>query len=135
MQIVPFFPLLGDPLAGIVRLKLGKLARQLRESQRIGLTCTDAVVAAIADRCTEVETGARNIDHIINRTLRPEIATEILSRMGEDAPLGDLLVDVGPDGRFSYAFAGDAPPAPAAEAPASGDADAEARAQVAEPAQ
>ena len=40
-----------------------------------------ALITAIADRCTEVESGARNVDHILTRTLLPELSTEFLSRM------------------------------------------------------
>ncbi|MGX1096130.1 type VI secretion system ATPase TssH [Amorphus sp. MBR-141] len=104
MQIVPFYPLVGSPLVGIVRLKLNKLVRQLRESQKIDLSYTDAVANLIAARCTEVETGARNIDHIINRTLRPAIATEILNRMTDEENLDHMAIDVGPDSGFVITF-------------------------------
>ena len=113
MQIVPFYPLVGSPLVGIVRLKLNKLVRQLRESQKIDLSYTDAVANLIAARCTEVETGARNIDHIINRTLRPAIATEILNRMTDEADIDHMAIDVGPDSDFVITFG--APAAPAAD--------------------
>lgn len=104
MQVVPFYPLVGSPLAGIVRLKLNKLVRQLRETQKISLTYTDAVANLIASRCTEVETGARNIDHIINRTLRPAIATEILNRMTDEENLDHMAIDVDEDSGFVITF-------------------------------
>jgi type VI secretion system protein VasG len=115
MQIVPFFPLLGEALAGIVRLKLDKVIKRLWTSQRIRASYTDAVVKAIGDRCTEVETGARNIDHIINKSLLPQIATEILSRMGDDHQPDTLVIDIGPDGSFVYNFSSSGAPAPAIE--------------------
>jgi type VI secretion system protein VasG len=104
MQIVPFYPLRPDVLGEIVRLKLGKVGKRLKESQKIAFAYSDRVVEAITARCTEVETGARNIDHIVNRTLLPEIATEILNRMSGDAPAERLFVDVGTEGGFTYAF-------------------------------
>ncbi|HVA11625.1 MAG TPA: type VI secretion system ATPase TssH [Stellaceae bacterium] len=104
MQIVPFFPLLGDALAGIVRLKLDKVGRRLRDSQKMNFSYTDEVVTQIAGRCTEVETGARNIDHIINRTLLPAISTEILGRMAESALTDSIEVGVGAGGAFGYRF-------------------------------
>ncbi len=105
MQIVPFYPLVGDALGAIVRLKLDKVGDRLKGSHKMGFSYTDAVIDQIVSRCTEVETGARNIDHIINRTLLPEIATEILSRMGEDVAFESLALDIGPDGRFAYDIA------------------------------
>ena len=107
MQIVPFYPLLADALGEIVRLKLDKVGRRLRDNQKIAFGYSDAVVDQITARCTEVETGARNIDHIVNKTLLPQIATEILTRMNSSEPMTKLFVDVGADGDFTYSFADD----------------------------
>ncbi|MBA4790886.1 MAG: type VI secretion system ATPase TssH [Rhizobiales bacterium] len=114
MQIVPFYPLLGDTLGEIVRLKLDRVGKRLRESQKMAFSYSDAVVRQIAERCTEVETGARNIDHIVSKTLLPEIATELLARMSEEKQADALHVDLADDGRFAYVFsdaAGAAEPA------------------------
>jgi type VI secretion system protein VasG len=104
MQIVPFYPLLADALSEIVRLKLDKVGRRLQENQKIVFSYSDAVAEQIVARCTEVETGARNIDHIVNKTLLPQIATEILTRMNSSEPTSRLFVDVGSDGAFTYRF-------------------------------
>jgi type VI secretion system protein VasG len=105
MQVVPFYPLHGDVMHDIVRLKLGKVGKRMAESQKMSFDYTDAVVKQIAARCTEVETGARNIDHIINRTLLPEISTEILTRLSDEVEAAGLTIDIGDGGRFSYEFA------------------------------
>ena len=117
MQVVPFYPLMPDVLGEIVRLKLNKVGKRLRESQKMAFHYSDAVVEAITARCTDVDTGARNIDHIVNRTLLPEIATEIIGRMGEEHAPDRLSVDLDASGAFSYRFDGGsiAPMAEAAE--------------------
>jgi type VI secretion system protein VasG len=66
----------------------------------------DAVVDGIAERCTEVETGARNIDHIINGTLLPEISRQILAKMAEDDLPDELHVGFDAEGNFTYGFSG-----------------------------
>jgi type VI secretion system protein VasG len=104
MQIVPFFPLKADALGGIVRLKLNKVGDRLRSSQKMRFEYTDAVVEQITLRCTEVETGARNIDHIINRTLLPEISTQILQRLGDEQEASALRIGIAEDGAFTYEF-------------------------------
>jgi len=105
MQIVPFYPLIGAPLEKIVRLKLNKIGKRLRENQMLDLAYADEVVRSIAARCTEVETGARNIDHIINRTVLPELSTELLTQMGaEDADFTKVEIGMGEGGSFSYAL-------------------------------
>ncbi len=107
MQIVPFYPLFGEVMEGIVRIKLNRVGKRLGESQKMSFSYTDAVVSQIAARCTEVETGARNIDHIINRTLLPEISTEILTRLGDEEAATGLEIGVADDGSFSYTFTTD----------------------------
>ena len=87
-----------------MRLKLNKVGARLRASQKMRFEYTDAVVEQITQRCTEVETGARNIDHIINRTLLPEISTEILQRLGDEQQSSALKVDIAGDGSFAYTF-------------------------------
>lgn len=104
MQIVPFYPLVGEVLKDIVELKLNKVVKRLASSQDMELVYTPEVVQQIADRCKEVETGARNIDHIINRTLLPEISTQILEQMGDESQPEKLQITIGDDGSFSYTF-------------------------------
>jgi type VI secretion system protein VasG len=120
MQIVPFFPLQGETLGQIARLKLNKVGARLKAGQKIGFHYSDEVVEAIVGRCTEVETGARNIDHIVNKTLLPDIATEILSRMHEEKQADSITVSIGPNGGFVYSS--EAKAAPAGERP-SGEAE------------
>ncbi len=104
MAIVPFYPLGQEVLADIARLKVDKVARRLYQSHRMHLDYSDAVVETIAARCTEVETGARNIDHILQGTLLPQISTELLQRMSA-GPLPDRLgLDVDEAGGFLLRF-------------------------------
>ncbi len=62
------------------------------------------VVASIAQRCTEVSSGARNVDHILTRTLLPEMSAEFLARMAEGQAVGEVRVGVDPEGAFRYTF-------------------------------
>ncbi len=57
----------------------------------------------MARRCTEVESGARNVDNILTNTLLPEISKQILGRMAEGERLGSIHVSIAPDGSFVYA--------------------------------
>ncbi len=90
MEIVPFVPLAGDFLKEIIRLKMGKVAGRLLDSHRMKLEVDPRVEEIIAGRCTEVETGARNIDHIIQQTLLPMLSTSLLEKMAE-GPLPDRV--------------------------------------------
>jgi len=102
IAILPYFPLSDDVMKNIIWLKVGKIARRVEEQYGATFTYGPAVVDAIAARCTEVETGARNVDHILNRTVLPEMAAEFLSRMAEGKTISGVDVGVDPDGNFQY---------------------------------
>jgi type VI secretion system protein VasG len=104
MTVVPYYPLGPDALKEIVALKLGKIAGRLMESHRMSLEYAPSVVDQITLRCSEVETGARNIDHILQGTLLPRISTELLSRMGAGALPDRLKLSLGSDGDFVIEF-------------------------------
>ena len=91
-----------EALKQIIRLKLGKIQRRLRENHKIKLTYDDAFLETVADRCTEVESGARNVDNILTNSLLPDISRKILSSMAEGEKLSVIHVGVGEDGEFSY---------------------------------
>jgi len=104
MTLVPFYPIDPETMGLITRLKLGRVGKRLAESHRMAFDYDDAVVAQIAERCTEADTGARNIDHIIRGNLLPRISSEILQRMAADAIPSRLTVKVGDDGDFALVF-------------------------------
>jgi len=56
-------------------------------------------------RCTEVDTGARNVDHILNGTLLPEIAEQVLARMAAANAIERIKVSAGKNGDFKYTVA------------------------------
>jgi type VI secretion system protein VasG len=58
----------------------------------------------IAGRCTEVESGARNVDNILSNTLLPELSRQLLGRMAEEQPVQRVLVELAPDGNFQYSW-------------------------------
>jgi type VI secretion system protein VasG len=104
MQIVPFYPIAKEVMGEIVELKLAKVGQRLAGSHKIAFGYTPEVVQQIAARCTEVETGARNIDYIINGNLLPQISTELLGRMGDEQLPGNLEIAIGEDGGFVLNF-------------------------------
>jgi len=103
MVIIPYFPVRDEALKQIVRLKVGKIQRRLAETHRIALTHDDGLLDGVAKRCTEVESGARNVDNILTNTLLPEISRRILGRIAEGEKLAPIHVSIGTDGAFEYA--------------------------------
>ena len=109
MIVIPYFPVRDEALKKIVLLKVGKIQRRLSESHKITMKLDDAVIDEVAKRCTEVESGARNVDNILTNTMLPEISRQILSRMAEETLTSQIHVRVGSDGRFTYAWESEEP--------------------------
>ena len=100
MTVVPYRPLDPVTLRSITVLKLNKLGDRIEESHSVRPTISDAVVDEITKRCTEVETGARNVDHIMRGSLTPLLAKELLSVMSIGGKVGAVDIDLGDDGSF-----------------------------------
>ncbi len=100
-KVIPYYPITDENLRLITRLKLDAVARRMRQNRNTALFYGDDVVEAIASRCTEVDSGARNIDHILSHTLLPEMSREILGRMAEGEHVEEIRVSVNEDG-FVY---------------------------------
>jgi type VI secretion system protein VasG len=102
MVIVPYFPIRDEALARIIRLKLGKIERRLAEVHRVALVYGDDLVSTVASRCTEVESGARNVDNILTNGLLPEVSRILLEAMVSGTRLTAVRVGIGSDGAFTY---------------------------------
>jgi type VI secretion system protein VasG len=100
---VPYFPLRDEAMKQIVTLKLAKIQRRIRDNHKIELSYDPAVVAEVAKRCTEVESGARNVDNILTNTMLPDVSRYLLSRMAERQKPSAIHVSVGENGAFAYA--------------------------------
>ncbi len=103
--IIPYFPVRDDVLRQIIRLKLGKVERRLAETRKVRLEVDDAVVEAILARCTEVESGARNVDNILTNTALPAISQVILRSLVDGLHPGRIRVQVAETGDFTYEVA------------------------------
>jgi len=101
--VVPYYPISDEILKLIIRLQLDRLRRRIEENHGVPFTYGDEVVALIADRCTEVESGARTVDAILTNTLLPEVSRELLSRFLEGRKVAKVEVGTA-DSRFTYAF-------------------------------
>ncbi|WP_028318101.1 type VI secretion system ATPase TssH [Desulfobulbus elongatus] len=104
MTIVPFFSLGAEAMRGIVQLKLGRVRKTLWQNNKMALTFADQVIDVITARCTEVETGARNIDYILNANVLPKLSQAILHHLSEGEMPAAVHLDVDDDGTFQYHF-------------------------------
>ena len=101
-KVIPYYPISDDVLVRIIGLKLDKIGRRVAVNHKAEFSYDAALVEAVLARCTEVDSGARNVDHILNGTLLPEIAASVLARMADGAPIVRIKVGAGKAGQFKY---------------------------------
>ena len=124
MNVIPYLSLDRDAMGAIARLKLNKVDRRLREAHGIRFVFSDDVVETIADRCTTIDAGARNIDAIIDRTVLPAASRALLTRLAEERLPVALHLGIDEAGDFTYTFVepGEGLPEPSDATPEATDA-------------
>jgi type VI secretion system protein VasG len=105
VTVVPYFPLSDEVLRSIIELQLGRIGRRVAENYKARFSYAPELVAHVAARCKEVESGARNVDHILTRTLLPELASEFLERMALGKSIATIHVSINAAGGFHYEIA------------------------------
>jgi len=91
-------------IRNIVNLKLGKLASRFDENHKSRFTWDEEVSALITARCTEVDSGARNIDYILTQSVLPVLSSQVLERISMMKPFAAVHMGVAADGSFTYDF-------------------------------
>jgi type VI secretion system protein VasG len=103
LAVVPFYPIDDEVLANIIRLKLERIKARVAANHNAQFQYDDALVAAVLARCTEVDSGARNVDTILNGTLLPEIADNVLAAMAAGGGIRAIKVGATKGGKIKYA--------------------------------
>jgi type VI secretion system protein VasG len=103
LAVVPFYPIDDEVLANIIRLKLERIKARVAANHGAQFLYDDALVAAVLARCTEVDSGARNVDTILNGTLLPEIADNVLAAMAAGGGIRAIKVGATKGGKIKYA--------------------------------
>jgi len=102
MVTVPFYPISDDILRLIIGLQLGKIKNRIADNHGAQFSYDDSVIDTVASRCTDVDSGARNVYNILTGTLLPEMSGEVLSRMASGEGVKKVHVSVGESGNFAY---------------------------------
>ena len=99
---IPYFPLSGSMLSGIVRLQLDRIGRRIRENHGADFIYDDAVVDHIVSLCNDPGSGGRMIDNIITNTLLPALSRQFLNKSLAKEELKETRVSI-EEGNFVYA--------------------------------
>jgi type VI secretion system protein VasG len=77
---IPYFPLSGEMLAGIVRLQLDRIGKRIEENHRAKFITDPSAIDHIVSLCHDPDSGGRVIDNVITNTILPALSREILKR-------------------------------------------------------
>ncbi|MGE3818803.1 MAG: type VI secretion system ATPase TssH [Isosphaeraceae bacterium] len=105
LVVVPYLPISDDVMAGIARLQLDRIARRVKEHHGASFHYDDALIQLLVSRCTEVGSGARNLDHLLMRHLLPELSRQFLSKMAEGEAVGSVQVSVDENSEIRFELA------------------------------
>ena len=104
LVLVPYYPLRDEQIRSIVDLKLAKLADRFAENHNSRFVWDEEVSDMITARCTETDSGARNIDYILTHSVLPVLSVQVLERISMMKPFSAVHMGVGADGGFTYTF-------------------------------
>ncbi|EMQ4276341.1 type VI secretion system ATPase TssH [Vibrio alginolyticus] len=103
MSVLPFVPLSDEAMTEIIHHKLNKVSQRLQSHHKLSLSYEDSLVEFVLGNCRLAETGARNIDAVINRQLLPQLSTQLLVHDKDDSHT-QIEVSVDEQGTLTYAF-------------------------------
>ena len=100
--VIPYYPLTDENLVDICKINMDRIEKRVREHYKAEFSYDEDVLLHIVARSQEVDTGARNIENILTRTLMPALATECLSMLANNEEITKIHVGVTEDGEFEY---------------------------------
>jgi len=104
MRVVPYYPVGGPVLRELIEIKLGRLGERLNRRQ-LDFTYCQNLVDHLADRCTQGDSGARLIDHLLDLHLLPIVADRLLDAMATGESLKRVHATLDGNARVTCEFA------------------------------
>jgi type VI secretion system protein VasG len=81
-QTIVYRPLAASAMASIVRMKLEKVVARIERRFGVALRYDDTLVDELVGACLLPDSGARNVDNLLNQQILPVLSRELLVRMG-----------------------------------------------------
>jgi type VI secretion system protein VasG len=103
LVVVPFYPISKEMLRTIIKLNLSRVEKRVQQNHKVPFTYDASVPDLIANRCTELERGARMVDALITNTLLPEIGREFLTRLVNGGVISRVHITT-KENDFAFAF-------------------------------
>lgn len=99
---IAYYPLDDENLMKITAINMRKIEKRIIEKYGAEFSYDDDVLINIVARCQESDTGARNIETILSRTVLPALASECLAKMAEGEEVTKVHIGATEEGDFTY---------------------------------
>jgi type VI secretion system protein VasG len=99
---IAFYPLDDENMMQIAAINMRKIEKRIVANYGAEFSYDEDVLINIVARCQESDTGARNIETILNRTLLPSLAAECLNKMANDEEITKVHIGATEEGDFTY---------------------------------
>jgi type VI secretion system protein VasG len=103
LVVVPYYPINQEMLKVIVEMNLKRVEKRVIQNHKVPFSYDAEVPKLIAQRCTELDRGARLVDAIVTNQLLPEVGREFLHRLANGLPIRRVHI-LAKDGGFGFAF-------------------------------
>lgn len=104
MRVVPYYPVSGSVLRELIEIKLKGLGERLN-SRQLAFTFSEALVDQLAERCSQGDSGARLIDHLLELHVLPQVADRLLDAMAAGQRLTSVHATLDHGGAVNCEFA------------------------------
>jgi type VI secretion system protein VasG len=104
MRVVPYYPVSGSVLRELIEIKLRSLGERLNRRQ-LTFTFSEALVDQLAERCSQGDSGARLIDHLLELHVLPRVADRLLDAMAAGQRLTSVHATLDVDAAVTCEFA------------------------------
>jgi len=92
LTVVPYFPIGQDVLEQIVALKLQRIGERITAHHGARVHFAPTLVELIARRCYDVDSGARDAEAVLTRTVLADISSQLLDRIAKGKPVKRVAV-------------------------------------------
>jgi len=94
LTIVPFLPISDEVLRKIITLKLSKVNKRIAVNHDCEVVFPEELVEYLASRCNDVDSGARDAEALITRTVLAKISKALLDRQSESKAFKKITATV-----------------------------------------
>ncbi len=94
VNVVPYIPLTNVMLTEITKLQLARIGNRLASHYQAKFSYSAPVVEKIVSMCHDAGSGARNIHHILQNTMLPDLSRILLTQMAENKSPSSVKITI-----------------------------------------